>query len=163
MFVVREWVVFCLAYALTLLCGVGGWTVQGFEHFETLMQRLCATYFAHYFLKYSKKTNCSQTLLYWKLFGISLLVFLSLTMLNVSWLCNVQDLTTFMESTIMCAATSQIFFQSILSFLWQKELGNFWNFFFCFSNKSLTTFASFSKKTREISNIIKILKTNPGC
>jgi len=63
MFVVPEWVVFCLAYALTLLCGVGGWTVQGFEHFENLMQRLCAIYFAH-FLKYSKKTNCSQTLLY---------------------------------------------------------------------------------------------------
>jgi hypothetical protein len=41
--------------ALTLLCGVGGWTVQGFEHFENLMQRLFVLSILHNFLKYSKK------------------------------------------------------------------------------------------------------------
>jgi hypothetical protein len=46
---------FLLAYALTLLCGVGGWTVQGFEHFENLMQRLFVLSILHNFLKYSKK------------------------------------------------------------------------------------------------------------
>jgi hypothetical protein len=99
----------------------------------------------HIFLKYSKKTNCSQTLLYRNLFEISLLVFLLLTMLNVSWLCNVQDSTTFMESTIMCAAM-QFFFKAFCHFYDKKNWEYFGIFFFCFSSKNLTNVASFSKK-----------------
>jgi hypothetical protein len=50
MFVVPEWVdFFFLAYALTLLCGVGGWIVQGFEHFETLMQKTLCYLFSTFF------------------------------------------------------------------------------------------------------------------
>ncbi len=76
MFVVPEWVdFFFLAYALTLLCGVGGWIVQGFEHFETLMQKTLCYLFSTFFEVLQENKIVVRLCCIWNLFGISFACF----------------------------------------------------------------------------------------